>query len=507
MFSNFARLAITAFTMASFAWADKPLEVWIMPNGANPQGILEQRLSIFEKETGLKTKVVVLDWGEAWSRISNTLETGKNGPAVLQLGTTWVSYFASKGELAKLDPYLSEINPSRFTKVSWGTTGTDEDSSVYSVPWFVDARAILGNKAFLKLAGIKASDIATYEGFYKTLKRLKAMNLKRADGTPVSTYAFPGKSDWNIPHNFAPWIWSSGGNFIKKDANGKWRSNLLDPKTIKGIASYLNFILDSLVDKASLRDNTAQIAQKFNNGELVFILNTAEIVMQTRYAESEGGLSTAKIGQDSVAVFPVPAGSAGSICFVGGSNLAIPKAMENNANARKLLEFLTRDDNLDAYTRQIGFLPPVNTVLKSWAEDSAYKVLVEHLENGRSYPNIPQWTEVESSLIGLFSDIWGFMDIGDLYSEESMYNTIVTYNQKINEILKNSPDSSKIISLDEFKTIWESNIHEPESSSAIPESSDSGNFFSSELRLTVFVFIIAVLFGFFITFFRKRKGH
>ena len=37
--------------------AAQPLEVWIMPNGANPQGMLEQRLALFEQETGLKTKV------------------------------------------------------------------------------------------------------------------------------------------------------------------------------------------------------------------------------------------------------------------------------------------------------------------------------------------------------------------------------------------------------------------------------------------------------------------
>ena len=98
--------------------AAAPLEVWIMPNGANPQGMLEQRLSLFEKETGLKTKVVVLDWGEAWSAITRALEGKTEAPAVLQLGTTWVSYFASRGELAKLDPYLNEIKPDRFVNVS-----------------------------------------------------------------------------------------------------------------------------------------------------------------------------------------------------------------------------------------------------------------------------------------------------------------------------------------------------------------------------------------------------
>ena len=119
--------ALTVLSLATGLTAAKPLEVWIMPNGANPQGILEQRLSLFEKETGIKTQVKVLDWGEAWSHITTALEGKAEAPAVLQLGTTWVSYFASRGQLAKLDAYLADIHPQRFSKVSWKTTGTDGD--------------------------------------------------------------------------------------------------------------------------------------------------------------------------------------------------------------------------------------------------------------------------------------------------------------------------------------------------------------------------------------------
>jgi multiple sugar transport system substrate-binding protein len=163
--------------------------------------------------------------------------------------------------------------------------------------------------------------------------------MKDPEGTSIRGYAFPGKSDWNIPHNFAPWIWSSGGDFLIKRADGHWASNLMDPNTITGIGKYLRFILDSAVEVTSLRENTAQITQRFNNGELAFILNTAEVVMQTRYQGNMGGLAKARIGSDGVLVFPVPSGNAGSISFIGGSNLAIPKNMEHNGNAQKLLLF------------------------------------------------------------------------------------------------------------------------------------------------------------------------
>lgn len=489
--------------------AAKPLEVWIMPNGANPQGMLEQRLALFEKETGLKTKVNVLDWGEAWSSITNVLDGKAEAPDVLQLGTTWVSYFASRGQLAKLDPYLPDIKPNRFMKVSWKTTGTDGDPSTYSIPWFIDARALMVNKTILAKAGITAKDVATYEGFYRALEKINNLNLQRKDGFKVRAFAFPGKNGWDIPHNFAPWVWSAGGSFVKKDEQGVWHSNLLDPNTIEGIASYLDFVLDSLVDKASLRDNTAQVVQHFNNGELGFILNTAELVMQIRYEAAVGGLAASQIGADGIDIMPVPAGKAGSVCFIGGSNLAIPASKAKNDNAIKLLKFLIRDDNLDAYTKQIGFLPPVADVLNTWAKDSSYKVLIDHLEDGRNYPNIPEWTLVEGALIDLFSDIWSYLDIGGLYSEEAMYSTLLTYNQKINDILHAPANTTPPMQLDEFLALWQKvtthQVDEVDTVADAPESVEEEEGFNKQIGFTVFIFLLAVFSGFIVTFMRKRK--
>ena len=165
--------AFTTFCLFSVAFAAEPLMVWIMPNGASPQEKLEQELLIFTKKTGIPTKVVVLDWGEAWSRISNALNTGKDLPAVLQLGTTWIPYFASRQELLTLNPWLPQIDSSRFVPVSFQTTHIDGDTSIYSVPWFIDARAILANAKILKELHIKEADIKTHKGFITALKKIK----------------------------------------------------------------------------------------------------------------------------------------------------------------------------------------------------------------------------------------------------------------------------------------------------------------------------------------------
>lgn len=443
---------ICAFLLVPMLVMAKPLEVWIMPNGANPQGILEERLAQFTKETKIPAQVVVLDWGEAWSRISEALETGQ-GPDVLQLGTTWVSFFASQGKLAVLDAHLGQVDPSRFVPVSWKTTQVDGQNSIYAVPWFMDVRVLMANKTMLDQAGLDVANLNSVDGFRLALDQFKQQNKANASGTAIYPFAFPGKSDWNIPHNFAPWIWSQGGDFIVKE-NEQWKSNLLNPKTIKGIKLYVSFVLDSLVNASTLKENTAQVTGRFNNGEQLFSVNTSEVIMQTRVDESIGGTLNSRIGQDGIATFAIPAGSAGSVPFIGGSNLALPKAKQNDAKALRLLLFLTRGDNLDIYTQKIGFLPPDTTVLSEWAQDSLYKVLVEQAQTGKAYPNIPNWGAIESILVEMFSAVWSLLDVGGLYGDAELQTILTEYHHKVNDLLGYT-DSTVISSADFMEAIKE----------------------------------------------------
>jgi len=506
---------VTAIAVSSIFAAKAPaakaqpkqqtLNVWIMPNGASPQEKLEQRLNLFTKKTGIKTAVTVLDWGEAWNRISTTLSSGKDAPDVLQLGTTWIPYFASRGEIKVLNPWLASIDSNRFVPVSWNTTRIDSDTTIYSVPWFIDIRPILANKRILKKNNIQPEDVATFEGFVNAIRKVNNSHETLDDGTKVRAFAFPGKSDWNIPHNFAPWVWSNGGNFIEKDQNGKWKAAILTPKTIYGIAKYLSFVLDTLVSTDALQMNTAQIVQHFNAGELAFIVNTSEVIMQTRIEGAKGGLINTGIGRDGVTALPIPTGTEGSISFIGGSNLAIPVS-NNRPEALDLLLFLTNDDNLSAYTQQIGMLPASKKVLKKWSKDNDYKTLVTMLESGKTYTAIPEWGDIEQILVSMFSAIWDHLEIPALYSEEKIYEILSNYSNEINKRLNYR--ASGDLTFAEFRSAWHKALGIKDSTTNIrhitehpnpDESIDSG--FSG----TPWIFAIAVLLGFLFAFTRKKK--
>lgn len=86
---------------------------------------------------------------------------------------------------------------------------------------------------------------------------------------------------------------------------------------------------------------------------------------------------------------------------MGGSHLALPKLLsyrsaQRQKEAADLFLFLLRADNVDQYSRQIGFLPADRSLIHLWAQDSRYYQLINGLEkDGRSFINIPEWREVE----------------------------------------------------------------------------------------------------------------
>ena len=499
MKSAFRKLSLAAALLFSSAFSADTLTVWIMPNGASPQESIEQRLEGFTAKTRIPAKVLVLDWGEAWNRISNMLETGEGAPDVFQLGTTWVPYFAARGELKNLNPYLKKIDPEKFLPASWGTTHIDADTNIYSIPWFIDMRQVLGNKRIMKKYGITPDSLSTYEGFVESVRKVNQGKEFLEDGAKVRGYAFPGKSDWNIPHNFAPWIWSNGGDFIVKDNDGKWHANILSNRTLEGIARYLKFVIDTLVTTETLQANTAQIVQQFNNGELAFIINTTEIAMQTRFHGSLGGLQNSRIGKDSVVVLPVPKGRAGSVSFLGGSNLAIP-AGNKRKEAVDLLLYLTADSSLDAYTRQIGFPPASLKVLETWKEDDIYNLLVSQIETGKTYPSIPVWSEIEQILVTMFSSVWEQLEIPALYSEEKLYKTFKDYSDAIDNRLSYTP--TKTMTFAEFQEVWEKII---DAGKKAPESKEQAAKKDSGFNPTPFVFFFVLIVSFLFSYTRKRK--
>ena len=396
------------------------LSLWVMNNGIGSQRALARIVRKFQRETTIPVQVRFLDWGAAFGEISKALDSG-HAPDVLQLGSTWVPYFAAAGKIAPLSFLLDKIDTTRFFRESFKSSHVSLDSQVFSFPWFVDVRALYANEKKWNALGLKDSDVSSYAGFVGTLRAF--FRLQQDSSTKVAPFALPGKGDWTGPHHMAPFIWSFGGDFLAMDSSG-YRSALLDSGTLSGLRYFLSILADRELSPYGLEENSVQNTERFiQSGQLV-LFGTSEIIRQMEISSDDGGLKESPIASDGLSIVGPLQGPAGKVAFVGGSHLAL--SINHKKTAEQLMQFLLRADNMDAYTRQVGFLPADEGIVNIWGKDPRYSQLIKTMKTGRSFPNISEWVAVEETLIELTNSL------GELFRTES---PSVARNRRVVELL------------------------------------------------------------------------
>lgn len=418
------------------------LNLWVMDNGLGSQKAIKKILKKFHRDGGAPVKMRVLEWGEAYSTISNALanpDSVTDYPDVLQLGSTWVPHFASLGKLRTLQVPLAQVDSSRFYTEAFKASHVPLDTSIYSFPWFLDVRTLFANEWLWHSLDIQDSDIDSYSKFLGALRAINRGELKNSEMKRVAAFALPGNNDWTGPQQMAPFIWSFGGDYLDCK-HSKCKSALFSQETIEGIALYAKILGDEELAPHSLQENSEQNAIRFINSELLIHYGTSELIRQLEFPQDAGGLKNSAIADDGIMILSMPATSFRST-FVGGSHIALPAGGDTAKfkAAEDLAAYLLRTDNMDAFCRAVGFLPADRGLISIWNQDRRYMQLVKALENGKSFPNIPEWGQIEGELIN-FSNRMGAV-FASVSGKEERNSEVVRHlletHRKINEILGN----------------------------------------------------------------------
>lgn len=427
--------------LQSAPWSG-PLYLWVMDNGIGSQKAVHKLVKKFKRDTGISVEVRVLNWGNAYTVITEAFASPDSivdFPDVLQLGSTWVPHFASVGKLRVLDTLLAQIDSSRFYTEAFKASHIAGKADVYSLPWFLDVRALFANEWLWHTLDIQDSDINSMSKFLGSLRAINRGELKNSEMKRVAAFALPGKDDWTGPQQMAPFVWEFGGDFLKCE-NGACKSNLLDSATLAGFAVYVKILGDEELAPQSLFENSAQNAVRFVNSELLIHYGTSELVRQLEYSEDVGGLRSSAIADDGIMILSTD-GPHSHSTFVGGSHLALP-AHDDPVRfraAETLLAYMLRADNIDAFCRAVGFLPSDRGLISIWNQDRRYSQLIQSLEKGRSFPNIPEWGEIESLLNQLSNDVGTTLSVNadSVTRTREIAKLLVKTHKDVNEVLHN----------------------------------------------------------------------
>jgi len=375
------------------------LTIWVLPNFPDPQRDMETLLKGFKMEhPGIDVEVTVLDWGSAWTKIT-TAATAKSGPDLLQLGSTWTAAVTEMGALVSLDSLVQIMGGSQqFVEAGMETAKPRASDSITSIPWFMDVRPMFYRKDVLAKVGVDPAQIHTWNDFTVAMTKIRDKKLI-VEGNLVQPLGYPGKNDWNVIHNMAPWIWGAGGDFLDSTAT---QSAIGSPESIRGILFYLGLVRQGFNEARNLEKNTAQVSSDFDEGRLAFWLDATTKTIYLDRPQFLGGTGKSAAARNYACMMPPTSPTGNARYFVGGSNLAVFKFSKHRKEALKLLEYLTaRPDVQLQMSRASGFLPALKSTydMPYFRENPNRMVFLRMVRQGRPYPSVHYWGEIETSIL------------------------------------------------------------------------------------------------------------
>lgn len=426
------------------------LKIWVMPNTPKPQDDMDTLLTGFRNaHPGLKVTVSVLDWSSAWTKITTAAIAG-DGPDVVQLGTTWVSSLTDLGALLPIDDLAKEIDAKNvFLPNTYEAIVPRASEHATSLPWFLDVRPMYYRSDVFAKAKVDPKSLNTWDDYIVALKKIKAAKIKH-NGDVVAPVGFPGKNDWNVVHNFAPWIWGNGGDFL--DAAGT-KCALGSTESLQGIAFFLDMVRQGLNPKTNLEKNTAQISSEFDAGRVATLFETTTKNIYLNLPPEQGGIGNSPVARNYGVLVPA-AGPKNRTVFMGGSQLAVFKSSSQPALAKELVRYLTAETAQQlAYTRISGFLPALKTAFEDpwFTQDEKRTVFKDLVQYGRVYPSVPYWGEIETSILtkrlGNLFDIAA--EVNGPYSEAAVKTEVEAMVKEVDAVIaqhfQNHPEHKALL--------------------------------------------------------------
>ncbi|WP_344252916.1 sugar ABC transporter substrate-binding protein [Terrabacter carboxydivorans] len=348
------------------------ITVWAM--GAEGASLPKLTADFEAANPGVKVQVTAIPWPAAHDKFTTAITAGKT-PDVAMVGTTWMGEFASSDAL---DPTPASIDKSAFFDGAQKTTEVKGTS--YGIPWYVETRVLYYRTDLAKKAGYD-----TVPTDWQGLKDMaKAMQTKAGAQYGIGLQA-GGEGSWQT---VMPFAWSDGAELTK---DGGKAYNFDSPALLKATKYYQSFFTDGISNKSAPATPTTE--PDFASGKVpMFISGPWEMSA----VEKVGGAGF----KDKYNVAPIPAGSAGSSSFVGGSNFVVFKNTKNRDTSWKFVQWLT-DPKVQAKWYTISTdLPSVKSAWQdpALASDKKLAVFGKQLETAKAPPSFPTWEQAVKGL-------------------------------------------------------------------------------------------------------------
>jgi multiple sugar transport system substrate-binding protein len=380
-----------------------------------------------KKYHSIDVALTTTGWRFLWEKVA-MFSKKKQGPDVLQFGSTWNGALAQLGALHDITSQVNKMGGlNSFVPASSRLCTFPGSNKISSVPWYVDVRALYFRKDVLDEHLVASRDLETLDDLIRICEKVHNTKI---DNKEVAAFGVFGNKDSQIVHSIAPWIWNYGGHFLRPD--GK-EVAFNEPAALKGLEIYFNLI--NIYSKPDLlgQNYDAFVDAYAAKGDYTFAylgpwLNNTHL-----------NLKSPSYNKISASIHPIvmPAGPAGRYTFIGGSNLDISSFSHHPEEAWAFIEFLMQRKVQEQFCAANNQLPSLlDCYTPTYLMDTTRnKVFKESVRYGRGFPNSPYWAPLEDVLIDYVYDI--FIAIrSQSYSQELLKEKTQEAALKCNLILQ-----------------------------------------------------------------------
>lgn len=366
------------------------LTVWVMQNDYT-QETLDAINAEFTEKTGAEVTIQSQTWDGITTKLTTALATD-TPPDVIDVGNTQIASYAATGGLLDLTPYQDDLAQGQ-TWLDGLVEPATIDGSLYGVPGFAGARAVIYNKRIWADAGVTEAP-TTFEELTAALDKVKAANAQTPD---FSAFYMPGQ----YFYAGLQFVWDAGGD-IATEKDGEWTSGFSSDEAIEGLKAFQEFQnAYSSPASATLDTFEPNQSQLFADGKTSAILNTNTGAILKINPALEPELGT----------FPLPgiSGEAQPV-MLGGSDWAVPVKSKKSDLALNWVKIATSPEIQKEHVFGVDGWIPNSVEGIEFAQESLDEVKSSFFTaalNSKATPANANWTTIESNkaINNLFSSI------------------------------------------------------------------------------------------------------
>ena len=356
------------------------LDFWAI--GSEVEKISEIFDEFRRQNPDIELRVQQIPWLAAHEKLL-TAFAGDATPDVCQLGNTWIPEFGALGALEPLDSYIQRsrsIDPQDYFPGLWKTN--EVDAHVFGIAWYADTRLLFYRKDILAKAGWTKPPRTWTEW-------LSVMRDVKRKVNPNGYAILMPTNEWE---HLTILGLQSQSQLLRDD--GKF-ANFNSPEFRQALKFYEQLFDEGLAPPVS-NTQIANYWEEFGRGYFAMY-----ITGPWNIGEFRRRLPESIQNEWTTAPLPRPDNAKFGISQAGGSGLAVFKRSEHKDAAWRLIEFLSRPEQLVRFYQLTGNLPPRESAWKlgRLADDPPVGAFHEQLQHAVPLPRVPEWEEITKQII------------------------------------------------------------------------------------------------------------